>query len=468
MNLWQGILAPFNPRRAKRPQPKRIPPPPKRRAYQDSGYSDLHGSGLVGGPSPNADIRMSLARLRIMAKESYQRSDHARAIVRTTRQKTIGRGMRLLFRSGLDDTTEQRIRAEWRRWSSSAHLTPQRRLDFAALQALAVNSLYLYGEVIALLIPYGGVEVLDPCRLDDQMTGRNIGMGIEFAESGAPERYYFRWHAGRDRLDLNQGSIHRIVPAERVIHSFLSEYPEQIRGVPLLLSADRLEDVREYSEAEIDAAVAASNKMAVVKRNSAGDGLESAGSQSSIYIEDREIFELPAGAELDQWNPDHPTSQYGAFVRKELEGVAAGSGASYQDISGDYGSANFSSIRASNISLRDSWGELQTLVRQEIVEPIFRHFIYQAAAAGKFGLQRPEHLLDHCIWTPRSWEHIQPREEAAAIDIGLKNHSITLSDAIRRQGRDPQEHFDEMARDQAQLQKLGLRTARRVSKQGDA
>jgi len=78
---------------------------------------------------------------------------------------------------------------------------------------------------------------------------------------------------------------------------------------------------------------------------------------------------------------------------------------------------------------------------------------------GRTPLRRPLEDYIPCIYQPRRWDWVDPSKDMTAYEKehGLK--AISISEIIRKRGRDPDEVFNEIARDNEKMAALGLTAA---------
>ena len=88
------------------------------------------------------------------------------------------------------------------------------------------------------------------------------------------------------------------------------------------------------------------------------------------------IFEkLPAGYKFSSFLPDHPTTQYGAFIKASLRGVSSGLNVSYNALANDLEGVNFSSMRSGAIEERDGWKSVQAWMIGDFVTQVFEAWL---------------------------------------------------------------------------------------------
>jgi capsid protein len=161
---------------------------------------------------------------------------------------------------------------------------------------------------------------------------------------------------------------------------------------------------------------------------------------------------LPPGKDI-RFNTPPGAGDYGPFVRDCLLRVAAGYGITFQALTGDLSSVNFSSGRMGWIEFGrniDAW-RWQMLVPQGL-----------DVIAGWFGDMAQVMLsirADNISvrWDPPRREMINPKQDAEAMNILVRNGFTSWPQALRELGEDPEATLDEIADWQKQLDKLGIK-----------
>jgi len=222
----------------------------------------------------------------------------------------------------------------------------------------------------------------------------------------------------------------------------------------------RLKMVGAYEEAEVTAARVAACKMGFFQSETAeewqGDGKDSDG--NIITEAEPGMFEnLPTGVTFNQYDPQHPNSNYGAFIKFVLRGAAAGLNVSYNGIASDLESVNYSSLRQGAIEERDSWRCLQTWFIQHFHNPVFERWLDRALLTQEIAL--PFAKFDKFNapgWQPRGWAWVDPMKEVKANIESVKAGFTSVSAVIASQGGDIEDVFDQIARDNALAESKGI------------
>ena len=161
---------------------------------------------------------------------------------------------------------------------------------------------------------------------------------------------------------------------------------------------------------------------------------------------------LPPGKDI-RFNTPPSAGDYGPFVRAALLRVAAAYGVTFQALTGDLTSVNFSSGRMGWIEFGrniDAW-RWQMLVPQglDVIAGWFADSMQVATGI------RAENISVR--WDPPRREMIQPKEDANALSVLVRNGFMSWPQALRELGEDPDAQLDEIADWQKRIDKLGVR-----------
>ena len=422
------------------------------------------------------------------AREQASNNDYARAFIRMARQNIVGpKGVMLQAQSQdergrLDVQANEAIEAAFAQWGSRRHCDVKGRQSWRAIQAGAVVSAVKDGEFMLRKIygeaagPWGfALQVLDPQRcpvhLDDDHpidapAGHFIRAGIEFNALGRPMAYYLAIDQNDRNYDYSHsGRSYRRVPAEEIIHGFLTEMSGQRRGLPWMATGlFRMKQLLGFETAAVVNARVGASKMGFLQWRE-GQGPEySEDEQRDFHMEASpgEFGSLPDGAELVQWNPQFPSNDFALFNKAMLRGIAAGFGVLYNNLANDLENVNFSSIRQGTLDEREHWKEMQEWLIEELIEPVFEAWLPHALLSGRIVVKgrplKPERLrrYEAVVWQPRRWAWIDPQADIEAA-ITSKNHMLTSpGQIIREQGRDPSDVWREFSRDIEEMRAAGI------------
>ena len=319
------------------------------------------------------------------------------------------------------------------------------------------------------------LQLLDPTLLDDTYNDatKRIVMGVETSATGAAVAYHIlTTHPG----DVTVERRRERVPAENIIHLFRADRPQQTRGVTWLHTAmKRLNDLGGYEEAAIIAARVGAAKMGFF---TAPDGdlspLADAGDVAGELYQDADPGRfglLPPGYDFKAFDPDYPHEQYGTFVKAQLRGIAAGLGVAYHNLAGDLEAVNFSSARAGTLEERDQWMILQDWFIAGFVRPVFVAWLDAALLAGEISINTSAGIktLDSTVANKilsgvhlagRRWSWVDPVKDVQANILAIDNGLKSRREVASEQGRDLDDVWAQIAREQAEAERLGLNFAK--------
>lgn len=447
-----------------------------------------------------AGLTVSIARSRSLARNN----DYAKRFLTALKTNVLGpAGLRMQMRFLKPGTTQPNeavndaVEAAWLAWCARGVCEVTGQLNWNECERLLLESLARDGGILVRKLNQRGpkqfqIQLLDYEMLDarlyrDLANGNRIRMGVEIDGDGAAQAYWLR-NAGRPDLDLrNAGFVvgdHVRVPADEIIHRFIAEEINQLRGYPwLAVGGRRLWLVQDYEEA---AAVASSNAAkrlgffvspngeapagigdqiisSVIEQARAAGKVMSA-EEVAALMQAAEKFSttvpgqydtLPLGYDFKQYDSDYPHTNYGEYVKSCLRGVAAGLGISYVTLGNDLEGVNYSSARVGIVDERETFKTTQRWLVGAVHGDVAAGWLKMALLTDKSlaGLDPGayEAYLQSIIWQPRGWAGIDPAKEASANETNLQLKLTSRRRIILERGDDPDEVFQEIAEEEALL-----------------
>jgi len=351
-------------------------------------------------------------------------------------------------------------------------------LSWLDLQRLTAETAARDGEIFIRKIksfqnPFKfAIQVLETDYCPDDLNvlelpnGNRIVMGVELNKWGQPVAYYFTARHPGDSEYLYYLDKYLRIPAEEIDHIFLKTRPGQTRGIPwLAVAMTRLKMLGAYEEAEVIAARVAACKMGFFQSEppEIGTGKAYKGDakdSDNTPITEAEpgiLEELPPGLKFQAWDPQHPNSNFGIFMKSVLRGVASGLGVSYNTLANDLESTSYSSGRIGVLDERDSWRKIQRWFVSALHQKIFEPWLEMALLTSQIPL--PVSKMDkfnQATWHPRGFDWVDPQKDATAtiesINFGLK----TRTQALAEKGLDLNEHFAQLAEEKQLAEQYGL------------
>ena len=169
------------------------------------------------------------------------------------------------------------------------------------------------------------------------------------------------------------------------------------------------------------------------------------------------IHELAAGQTFSSWDPSHPSSSQGDFVKLIIRMVASGLGVTYHSIASDLADVNFSTAREGRIIQRELWRILQGWWIQTFRQPMYERWLQASTLSGRLVLPSADwRLYTRARWIPRGFDWVDPESEANAsatqLSLGLTSRKRILAE----RGLELDTVMRELAEEQAIAEELGL------------
>ncbi|MGT2507904.1 phage portal protein [Cupriavidus basilensis] len=431
------------------------------RGYDAAKVGRRTDGWIAGGGSANAEIAPALHRVRNRCREVVRNNEYAASALDKLVANTVGTGF----------TAKAPNQQLWNDWCDYCDADGQ--LDFNGLTELGHRTRREAGEVIFRFrsrLPEDGlpvplqIQVLEPDHIDSSRTGpMNNGnyaiAGVEFDQLGRRVAYWlFPQHPGEIAgYRLNSLESKR-VPASEVLHYYRKRRPSQVRGMPELgVSLLRLRDLADYEAAELVRKKIEACFVAFVRTDNQaqalGEARQSATGQRNEKVAPGMIKYL-SNAEGVEFGSPTASGGYGEYTSTQLHAIAIGAGTTYEQMTGDLSRVNYSSIRAGLVEFRqlvqaEQWLALTPMV----LKPIAQRFQITAKLAGA---QRE--AISPFVWTPPKLQWVDPFKDVMATKEALRGTLMSLSEAIRERGEDPDKVFEEIRTERARLKELGILT----------
>ena len=475
-------LAKLLPRAVAQPAVRRV-----RRMVQAMRYFEMAKTGrltaswTIGSASIDSEIYHGLNAMRARSRDLWANNEYMARWLSLLKNNVIGpRGVRLQMRVREDDgrpdeMANRLIEEAWADFTRMGQCDTTGKLSFTDCERLFLESASREGEALVRIVrgydnPHGlAMQFLDPDRLDLNLNsgpGNNNGrvtMGVEKDEFGRPTAYYLlRQLPNASLVDVSSGQGRDRIEARDMIHAFVTARPEQTRGFPWAHAASvALHDLGGYREAAVVAARVGANKVGWFRSadgNSAPyDGVTPSGERQSAS-EPGEFGQLGPEDDIVTWDPSYPHDQFGAFNSAMLQGIAGALGVSYHALASDLSGVNFSAGRLGAAEDRDGWMAIQNWTIANFHARIFPIWLGIQLSTGRLNLPASRFdKFNRATWHPRRWQHIQPREQANADALMYGLNAKSLTEIIAQNGqRDREEVFSEIARERAEMERLGL------------
>ena len=460
-----------------------------RRDFNAAANTRLTGGWNSVNTSANVDLFRGLDTLRARSRDLCQNNDYARRFLGLVTANVVG-GAGVMLQARIYDAPDKpdtgannAVESAWAKWGERGQCDVTGLLSWRDIQLLAIRTVARDGECLIRKVrgkaAGNGIgyalQVVDIDRLDTKLVRaaqnniNEIKMGVEVDGFGRPIAYWLRpYHPGE--LWLSQGQVlsqHQRVPAADILHIYMVERPEQLRGTPWMHAAMiQLQNLGGYEEAAVIAARVGASKMGFF---TSPDGMPQADGEDAQGVpfteaEPGSFGTLPEGYGFTPFNPDYPHAMYDSFTRACLRGVASGLGVSYHGLANDLTQVNFSSIRAGTLEERDQWISVQQWFIDCLIEPIYRDFIESALAFGQVTLENGSALpltkltkLAAHTWQARRWQWVDPLKDMEANVLAIQNGLKAPQDIAAELGVDYEDVLVKIKQAQDLQEKIGVK-----------
>jgi lambda family phage portal protein len=442
---------------------------PKAPALAKRLYQNARGSrgnmtfGASGNSSADAELSGSLQQLRARSRQMVRDSAYAKRARLIVVNNVIGSGVGMqcqvmTTRDELNTRVNGEIEAAWAEWTDASRCHTGGALHFHDLERAAMGEVFTAGECFIRRhyrtfgdsrVPLG-LELVEAERIGSTLadpgprsTNTEVRMGIEVDVFGRPVAYWVRQrHDGDIRNSFaHSGDSYERVPASEIWHLKVTDRWPQTRGEPWLHTVLRkLDDMGEYTGAEVAAARASAYYFATIYKTDDGQNPLATGDDASarpvMDIEPLMVQELAPGERLEFHKPDRPNVALDPFLRYMLREVAAGTGVSYESLSRDYSQSNYSSSRLALLDDRDLYKTMQQWWIRNFRRPLHRVWLQQAVLGGVLpGVSVERYAAapasyEAVLFKPRGWSWVDPTKEVTAYKEAIKAGLTTLTDVI--------------------------------------
>jgi lambda family phage portal protein len=460
-----------------------------KRSYDAARINRLNRDWSVVNTGINFEMRKNLRILRARSRNLARNNDYVKKFLSMVRNNVAGpAGIRLQARAmnqkeELDQILNRTVERAWTKWSHKENASLSGRLSWTAIQRKAIGTIARDGECLIRMMaasnPFGfalkciSVDWLDETFNQRLTNGNRVIMSVEIDQDDRAVAYWLTPPpADYQFLDNTVRSRTRI-PAEEIIHIYLmddenSDDDCQTRGVPWVHTAmARLRNLGGYEEAEVIAARIGASKMGFFKEETpdadsyTGDDDED--EKTPLLMDSAspgQFGVIPAGYDFKEWNPQHPNTSYGPFVKSTLRGVAAGLDVTYFSLAEDLEGVNYSSARIGLLSERDVWRALQNFLIEHLNRTVFLAWLKSAMLTGALKIRVSDYeRLTEPQWQPRGWRWVDPAKEVQANIEAINNGLDTRTDVIAEQGGDFEETITTLANEQKLIEAKGVKLA---------
>jgi lambda family phage portal protein len=444
------------------------------RGYDAAEQGRRTSSFRRGEKSANASLSRALPLLRERSRELVRNTFIGARALDVHATHIVSADLSVRF-SGTGPAVRQ-AQALWDEWAKACDVEGE--TNFTGLLALLVRASLEGGDSILrmldrplkdgrpvpLALHVGEGDLIDETRDAGTISGaaQHARLGVELGEHDERLGYWLHQIAPGEpfRFARNVVPMSTLVPREQVCHLYRRLRPGQVRGVPLFAPVLML--ARDFADV-MDALVVKSRLEAsigvFVKSNesasSVGAAIKGGGNDASTRIEQIRpglIQYLRQGEEMQAFAPASNTA-FEPLARSALMGIAAGSGLTYHQLTGDLSQANYSSLRAGLLEQRRFTADVQWhSLAPQVLDRVIARFIDRAIMAGRL---RPRLGGYPCQVIMPAHEPVDPKKDLEADILAVRAGRMSPQDFIGAWGRDWREVMAEYAEFFAEADKAG-------------
>lgn len=373
----------------------------------------------------------------------------------------VGNWVAALVGTGITPTGDAEQVSRFTAWAEVADADG--RTDFAGLQEAIARSLVVDGEAfVRIRIGEAGVrlqlipaEMVDEAHTVELRDGGYIVNGVEFSASGERVAYWILPARPTDQFASYRAPVR--VPAAEILHVFRPIGIGQVRGIswlaPIVVPASEFDAI--VDALAVGVKVAALHAGFLVDQNGAANGAapidgDQSGTVLESGLEPGTIRILPSGWDVKFSSPQQ-ANETAAFLRFNLQMLAAGLGLPEHMLSGDLSNANYSSLRAGLLPFRARVEQVQygVLVPQ-LLNPVWRRVMFVDSLTGATG--EPSRVE----WLPPRWAQVDPAKDTEATVAEINAGLTSRKKAVAERGWNVDDLDAEIAADRQRETSLGL------------
>lgn len=428
-------------------------------AARTDRLNQAHWSRAHGQPI-NQDLAHDLPTLRARCAYEMANNPFLEGMVNTYATDLVGaHGPRLQVHSS-NPEYNQRLEAIWKTWFANPDINGQ--LSGADVLRLWVRSLFPKGEFLTQIVTdptaKGPVQMrlhcLDADLLETPPTlagDVHVALGVRRTKSGKPTQYYVRDDEPMGAFRIVTAK-HTPLPADLVLHGFVTIDPGQARGVPwLAVMLQVVADLRDYDTEVLAAARVAANQALWFYTDHPDAPYMHV--NESTDIERGTASTAPPGWKPFALSPTQPAVNYVAYRTERLRELGRPINMPLMMVRLGSEQHNYSSARFDGQIYQRGIACAQA----GLLERPLNRCVDEVAREAVLARALPPRPADvYYVWLHNKPPHVDPAKEATAERTYLENGTLTLEEALAIQGKDFTEHVEALRRINEALVTVGV------------
>lgn len=376
------------------------------------------------------------------------------------------------------------------------------RMSFWGLQYLAQRNVIEFGEYLFLLPmiqdnsrPYSlAVQSINPLRLKtpvDLVNRPNIKDGVQIGSYGEPIAYYIKKAENGTMLADTSDNFFRIRAKRghryKVLHGFIGNEAEQVRGVPFFSPAMKFfRDLSDYLDAELvsnivtaafsmfietgatDPLFPAQNLATITETGYKSDGSEY--DQRYQEMVPGSIMYGAAGEKPHTLQAQRPGATFEPFIKTIARSISLSLNIPYPVLFKDFEGMNYASYRSAMLEAWRVFKQRRTWLGSHFCQPIHRMLLEEAYLRGDYQAENfyeNMYQLTESEWIGPPKGQIEPIKEVQADVLAIQNNLKTRETVILEQGRDLKSTFEQLEEEQEMMRDKGLTETKIESNQNE-
>jgi lambda family phage portal protein len=412
------------------------------------------------GVSPDVMLERDYDRRDLVdrARQLERSSVLANAMLARTTESVVGNGFALQCKTA-DPVWNKSTEARFKAWATK-DADVRGLSSFGELLALVLRSYLRDGDVAAVKLSTGNLRIVesDEIATPSGMISPDLVDGIALDAVGRPVAFMVTQQPRTISGDRRSIPDHARVPAADVLFLARRERAGQTRGISAFAGVTWILD---QIDGNIEAVTVAARMAAcfglVIKRKNHGRGLGTETGPDGIArrklrVEPGAFFEVEPDEDVKPIQGQTHTQQFAEFTRTLARIASTSFGLPIELLMMDFEKTNYSNARAALLQARKVWLKHQDMLKAFCAD-VFTWWVLREMELGAVAVR--EDALEHG-WIAPGWQWIDPVSEIqatlAAIDCGLQ----TKTEALMMLGKDPEEQFEQIEKEQEISKKLGI------------
>jgi len=423
--------------------------------------------------TPYNEIRGVIGTVRARSRDLYKNDFTYRNGINTVVDNAVSVGLwpkpKIRHSDGLPDVeASKEIEQHFAIYANRKQWDSRKKYPFVGDgQRMALKTIILSGDIIlnavqaerGSYLPFAW-QMVEADRLDDTYDDftRNtwdsanvaqIVHGIRLDANGRPMSYKFK-------------GVDKAVTAENIIHSFMTDRPEQYIGLPLAISAlDSIYDKHDLFEDFVLKSRAISKILWFLSnRNDDNPGADDTDSDDVISLENMTQMrgeEAPQDIKF----PDNVNDTIGPVLKFLMHGICASMGTSYSTVMRDMEGVNFAASQHVDIQDWRATTVLRDFFIEDFCNPFYEKFLKLDIALGRTSISPTDYMkqpwrYEEVEWVGAGKQSVNPLQDIEADIKAMSVGLLTYEDACAKRGKDGADQLVKIAEERKKMQGEGL------------